>query len=383
MEENKVGQASRLVSDVVDGYQNYLFHEYIPGLKFKTYEAIQSRNMRRFAKEIASGEVSEADVKMLSALQTNAAYGHLNYALMDRNPTIQHILQLGLLAPDFLEARARFTGQALKSLAGKKGGNEQFKAIATLAAIQAGIAYTLTTLGGDEYDPKHPFEVIHKGRRYALRSVPEDLDRLFFQGGDSRREFVSSRINPVAQKIDQLRTGINYRGEKTTSMETMEELLANYIPITARSIPAIRNLTESGKNNPVSPLEQLAGSLGLRVSRYSPISETYSLASKWKESKGIEKDRGSYPVSKYQQLRYALEDGDEVRAKKEFDALVKSGEPSSKIRTGFRESLYHPFAGSASKDSEFSKSLTGKDKMIYDLAVKKRSEIWNRFQRIK
>lgn len=370
------GKAATAVADVIDGYQNYLFHQYIPGLKFKTYEAIRERNAKLYAKDVAAGKLSESDVKLLSAEQTNAAYGHLNYALLDRNPTMQHLLQLSLLAPDFLEARTRFTGQAVKGLLGSKVGTEQFRAIATIAAVQAAIAYTATTLGGDEWDAKHPFEAVHKGRRYTLRSVPEDIASLL---SDSR-QFIYGRINPLTVKgATQLVTGVNYRGEKTTALETMEELLAQYIPITARSVPALRKLTETSRQSPISPLEQLAGSIGVRISRKSPITDTFRLAGDWMEKQGVPKDKGSYPVSKYQQLRYALEDGDLSRAGEEFDKLKKTSS-AEKIASGFHESINHSFTQSRAMDEKFRASLSKKDLAVYDLAQRRRVDISNRFR---
>lgn len=370
------GAAGRLISDVIDGYQGYLFHQYIPSLKAKTWRHIQERNMKRFAKKIASGEVTEADVKFLTSEQTNAAYGHLNYALLDRNPTMQHILQLGLLAPDFLEARSRFVGQALKP---SKAGHEQFRAIALLAAVQAGTAFTLSALMGDEWDPKHPFEVTHKGRTYFLRSVPEDLFRLFFSGADKRREFVSARVNPAAQKAWQMVSGINYRGEKVGFWDTIGELLTNYIPITARSLPGVRELTATSRNNPVSPLEQLAGSMGLKISRYSPITKVYQLAHDWEKSQGIAADTGSYPVSKYQQLRYALEDGNMEKAQAEYKKIRATGVVPGKIASGFKESITHPFTSSKATDEAFRKSLNAQGKNQFDQAMQRRQDILKRF----
>ncbi len=374
----KTGKAGETVANVIDGYQDYLFHQYIPGLKYKTYEAILQRNSKRYEKELAKGELTESDIKLLSAEQSNAAYGHLNYALLDRNPTIQHLAQLSLLAPDFLEARGRFAGQAFKGI-NSKVGQEQLRAVALLAVAQAGSAIVLSNLMGDKWDPKHPFEVIHNGRRYAMRSVPEDL----FSLAKDTRQFIYSRVNPLTVRGGvQLATGLNYRGEKTSAGETMAELMAGYIPITARSLPGLRELTQTGRNNPVSPLEQLAGSLGLRVSRYSPISETYKLASDWQESNDIPKDKGSYPISKYQQLRYALEDGDMDRAQSEYEELKKTMLPS-KIKTGLSESVSHPFTGSKANDAKFVASLKGYDWELYDLALKKRQEIISRFGNVK
>ena len=370
----KLGRPGEAISDVIDGYQDYLFHQYIPGLKFKTYQAILGRNMKRYAGELKSGEMTPADVKITSAEQSNAAYGHLNYALLDTNPTMQHLKQMALLAPDFLEARARFAGQAVKGLSSPVGA-EQLKAIAILAAAQAGSAYILSNVTGGQYDPHHPFEVVHNGRRYAMRSVPEDI----FSFLKDRRQFIYGRVNPLLVKGGvQLGTGLNYRGEKVSPLDTFTELLAGYIPITARQLPGLRSLTETSRQNPVSPLQQLAGSLGLRISRYSPVSETYKLAGKWMDSQKLDRSKGSYPISKYQQLRYALEDGDLDRAKLQYDALAKTTIPG-KLRRGFRESIEHPFTGKKATDAAFAKTLSGYNLELYHQALRTRVNMLRAF----
>jgi hypothetical protein len=370
----KLGRPGEAISDVIDGYQDYLFHQYIPGLKFKTYQAILGRNMKRYAGELKSGDMTPADVKITSAEQSNAAYGHLNYALLDRNPTMQHLIQMGTLAPDFLEARSRFAGQAVKGLSSPVGA-EQLKAIAILAAVQAGSAYILSNVTGGQYDPHHPFEVVHNGRRYAMRSVPEDIFSLL----KDTRQFAYSRVNPLLVKGGvQLATGLNYRGEKTGPLDTFTELLAGYIPITARQLPGLRSLTETSRQNPVSPLQQLAGSLGLRISRYSPVSETYKLAGKWMDSQKLEHSKGSYPISKYQQLRYALEDGDMDRAKLQYDALAKTT-AYGKLRRGFRESIEHPFTGKKATDAAFAKTLSGYNLELYHQAIRTRVNMLRAF----
>jgi hypothetical protein len=373
----KLGRTGQAISDVIDGYQDYLFHHYIPGIKFKTYEAMLGRNSKLYAKELASGEMTLSDVKITSAEQANAAYGHLNYALLDRNPTIQHFIQMAALAPDFLEARTRFAGQAAKGLSSKVG-HEQFKAIAILAAVQAASAYIISNVTGGEYDSTHPFEVIHNGRRYFLRSVPEDIYAFL----KDRRQFIYGRVNPLLVKGGiQLGTGLNYRGEKVDTLDTITELLAGYIPITARQLPGLRSLTETSRQSPTSPLQQLAGSLGLRISRYSPVSETYRAAGDWMDSKKIERNKGSYPISKYQQLRYALEDGDMDRARDQYD-LLRQTMTMDKIDQGFKSSINHPFTGKKSTDEAFAASLTGHQRQLYLQALRTRQNMLNAFARL-
>src|SRR6185312_4227211 len=285
---------------------------------------------------------------------------------LDRSPTLQHLWQIAGLAPDFLEARGKIVAQAGKTLLGSKSGAEQLRAIAVLASAQAALAAVAAAATGGEWDPAHPFEMTRNGRSYTMRSVPEDMFRLFFSGPDVSREFISARLSPVVSKTVQGITGRNYRGEKTTLGETFWELATNYIPIMARWMPGIRELTKTSRDSPISPLEQLAGSSGLKISRYSPVTKTYQAATQWKEAQGIPRDTGVYPVSKYQQMRYALEDNDTDKAAAEFQKLLDAVPDSEtrdrqakrrKVILGFKESMSHPFTESKDMDAKFKKSL--------------------------
>src|SRR6185312_5321104 len=134
------GEAGRRVANMMEDFQTHLFDQYIPSLKWKTYQHALQRNLKRYAKDIKAGTVTVSDVKALTATQANAAYGHLNLALLDRSPTLQHLWQIAGLAPDFLEARGKFVAQAGKTLLGSKSGAEQLRAIAVLASAQAALA---------------------------------------------------------------------------------------------------------------------------------------------------------------------------------------------------------------------------------------------------
>jgi hypothetical protein len=264
-----------------DAYSRYLFHDYIPGLKMKTYEAILERNKSVFAKDLASGAVSLEDVKVTSAEQTNAAYGHLNYADLGRNPTISHIARALLLAPDFFEARARFAGQAVKGAVGGKVGREQILALGFLALAQATGAYTFAKLSGGEWDKKHPFEFTRHGKRYTMRSVPEDISSLI----KDPRMYFNNRMSPAASTADQLRTGLDWKGDRISAGDTLKEAAQKPIPL------SVRAMLKMGSKN-LTALEQLAGSIGLKISSANP-----------KMEKGIEiKDRTELLANKLRKL---------------------------------------------------------------------------------
>jgi hypothetical protein len=359
-----------------DAMQNWLFDTYIPSLKLKTYRAALERNTGRYAGEIKAGKVSSDQVKNLTAQQVNAAYGHLNYTEMGRNPTLQKFLRLVTLAPDFLEARGRFAGQAAKGIASKTG-REQLAALGFIGGALYLSARVANQIADKDPHWDDPFGVHIGNRRYTVRSVPGDIVELF----KDQRKFINGRLSPIVGKGTlEAVSGVNYRGEKASGVDVLKDMASGIVPLTLQ--PFTRGLSQTTKNNPVSVWQQLAGAMGVHVGRISPINEAYKLASDWKEKQGIPKDRGVYPTSKYQQLRYALEDNDLEKAKAEFTKLKADVKDKSKVAPGFSESLNHPFTDTKQNDEKMRASLSPEDKAKFDAAVKRRQEIWSRFQRI-
>lgn len=375
----KIPKVGERIKQFSDDFQTWLFESYIPGLKIKTYDAMVERNTKRHVDELASGAITESQVKYLSAQQSNAAYGHLNYADISRNPTIQHVMQMFLLAPDFLEARGRFTGQAAKGIAAKSG-REQFAAMALLAATFYASSRILNQVADGDPHWDEPFAVISGNRRYAMRSVPADI----YHAVHDTRKFISGRLSPVIGRgVLEGLTGVNYRGEPTEFTETIRNIIAGMVPLSVQ--PFTRGLSETSKDNPVSPLEQLMGSSGLHVSRYSPVSEIYKLAGEWQKEHakeyGLDKKRGVFPISKYQQLRYALDDNDAEKAAAEVARLMGEEKVDRRnLSIRFTESMRHPFTGSKETDKAFRSSLPKKDQELYDAAVKRRETLLLRFK---
>jgi hypothetical protein len=368
-------------------YSTFLFHQYIPRLKLETYLHIEDRNMTRYADDIKTGKVTPDDVSYLSAQQTNAAYGHLNYTDMGRNPTLQHVLQGVLLAPDFLEARGRFAGQAARGIV-STAGREQLAALATLAAtfwITARIGNKLTD---DDYHwTDHPFELKVGNRWYSMRSVPEDTYNLF----RDTRQFTYSRLSPIVGRgtIEML-TGRNYRGEKTPALEEAKELATRWIPIGLAALPGARELTATGHTNPVKWWEQFLGTVGLRVKRASPEYDAYNLADQWRKAQGLPENTGTYPESQYAPLKYALQDNDLTAAQSEWNKLIQATpalpghvSPSIRLQTGFRQSVFHPWTGNATDEVNFINSLPPADKAKVQEANQLRAEVYRRFQALK
>lgn len=66
-------------------------------------------NTRLYGEKLSGDQIAA-----LTARQLNAAFGGLNYKMLGRNKTLQDVMRLSFMAPDFTEARVRFVGQAAR-----------------------------------------------------------------------------------------------------------------------------------------------------------------------------------------------------------------------------------------------------------------------------
>ena len=121
--------------------------------------------------------------------------------------------------------------------------------------------------------------------------------------------------------------------------------------------------------------------MGLKISRYSPITKVNELANAWMKKNGVAKQEGIYQVSKYQPLLYALEDGDMDKAVKEYKKLL-SNSTADKISKGFSESIHQTFTGSTKNDEAFQQQLDEEGKQIYQRALDVKKSIIDKFDSI-
>ena len=170
------------------------------------------RNLERY-----EGKLSRFQIASLTADQGNAAFGGMNAMKLGRSATTQDILRLALIAPDFLEQRARFVGQALKPW-----GAEQRRAL-----IGGGIAaYTIcralnNMITGDPHWDK-PFSVIGKnGTEYRARLVQADIVQALTHAG----EFMDARLSPGAKLTVTSLTGRDNFGRKRTAQALWDTVM--------------------------------------------------------------------------------------------------------------------------------------------------------------
>ena len=380
-----IGPATKVMSEI-------LFEKYIPSLKLMTAERIMSGLKVLYRSELASGRVTEDDLMYEAARQANEAYGHQNYNDMGRSQTVQHILRMACLAPDFLESRVRQAATAATLPTGNKAASFAAINIASIAIGVFVVARALNALFNDG-DPRwdDAFGVVKGHRRYSLRFVGADM----LDAWKSPRKYIAGRVSPVIGKAVQYAiTGKDYRGQDEEFHRFLLDLIAGPIPISiAGAVPV------SSSNKDLNAFDSFVSAMGVGVSRYSPTQDMYDKAKEWKEKHGIEdktKDK-SYPPSPFRDLRNALIDQDEDLAKERLEALLKnpdiayihSDDPTvndrnenRKIAERFHNTLFRPLSGSWQNEPEFYADLSDNDKNLYKKAQDERVLIWDAFRKI-
>lgn len=244
---------------IAQKYATYLFKDYIPRLKMSMGVEAYHRNLARYYKD-GKGPMTKEQVAFLTAKQADAAFGELNYELMGRSKTTQDVLRLFLLAPDFLEARIRFVGQAISPYGNPniaKGiyDNEQFQAavVRGVAGMWVGARIVNAILNdGDMKLDKHFSIVTPKGmslfgldigeREYALRSIPGDIEHLI----KDPRSFAFFRVNPVFVKpFMEAVVGRDQFGRYRDSSQQVMDYISGFTPIPFQTKRGEWNLMES------------------------------------------------------------------------------------------------------------------------------------------
>lgn len=373
-------------------YQDYLFQSYIPRLKYTTYLHILERNRERYAPELATGRQTMGDIKYMSAQQANAAYGHLNYRDIGRNPTLQHMLQTFFLAPDFAEARGRFVGQAAKVGVAGKAGVEQFAALATIAATFYVTARILNKLNDDDYHFEEPFGFVRGNRVYSMRSVPEDMWRLF----NDQRRFVYNRLSPIIGRgIVERLSGVDIQGRKVDAADALKDSIASAIPLTLRNAPVLNEYVPKGvRNDTINAWESFAGTIGLQIRRQTKTGlvnkDIESFMSKTQDpqlkKEYKRKQQQTLPESEYKKLKQALDDGDEKGIADAFKELRQKGHSRDII---FRTINPRTEAGSVKMPgfskaaiSAYTAQMTEKQRKNYEESIAEREEMYRRLKKV-
>jgi hypothetical protein len=349
------------LGDKLQTYQHWLFQDYIPRLKMEMATHALERNRGVYAKDLASGKLTEDQLLHITANQANAAFGELNYEMMGRNKTFQDGLRLAFLAPDFLEARGRFVGQALKGY-----GREQLTALTLGAATLYITARMMNKMISGEYhfEPEHAFDVMHNGRAYSIRTVQGDLLHLAF----NPRSFAYTRLNPVTTRtLFEIGTGRDQFGRPRSALDQVKDFASTIVPISIRG--ALKQPEQKW-------WEGFINSLGVTERRATASDSVYKLADDFKKKHGIqEPGEFIYDPEKdpYRGTKLALMFDTPQSAAQEMKLAVDKGATDWKhIGAYFNEFGKKPFTGSKAREKDFWNTLSPDQQKIYKDAVNER-----------
>jgi hypothetical protein len=206
-----------IIGPLYHTYVDYLFKSYLPKIKMGMALNALQRNRRVYGKNLNNHQIVA-----LTAKQANAAFGGLNYKLLGRNKTLQDVMRLTLMAPDFTEARARFAGQA-----SRPHGREQLVALLVGALGIYTLARILNFMLTDQGQWDKPFSLVLDGREYRLRTVQGDLLEAVSHPG----EFVRNRLSPLLGTSIQVLEGRDRFGHKQSLSRLARDMARNNVPI--------------------------------------------------------------------------------------------------------------------------------------------------------
>jgi hypothetical protein len=252
-------------------YSDYLFGDYIPRLKTQMAVEAYDRNLKRFDGAIQAGKITTNQIAEITSNQANAAFGELNYITMGRSPQTQALLRFAFLAPDFLEARARFAGQALTPF-----GREQQAALIRGAVGLYVSARVVNQVLDDDPHWDRPFSLVIKGYEYKMRSLPGDIWNLLQEPSS----FVMHRLNPTMTKpLGEMMFGKDDFGRKRDLGGQAIDFVKGVVPIPLQSFTR-----SGGEGRTVDRLETGAmSSFGITRSKYrsdaAALAHQYALGS--------------------------------------------------------------------------------------------------------
>ena len=202
-------------------YTDYLFKSYLPRVKMAMALNALERNTRIYGDKLSADQIGA-----LTARQANAAFGGLNYKLLGRNKTLQDVMRLAFMAPDFTEARARFVSQAARPY-----GREQLTALIGGALAFYTVGRILNQAVDNDPHWDKPFSLVHNGKEYKLRTVQGD----FWSAVNEPGKYVRNRLSPLASTSIMAAEGRDRFGRKQSLGELAKDVATSNVPIPLQS----------------------------------------------------------------------------------------------------------------------------------------------------
>jgi hypothetical protein len=243
-----------------------LFEQMIPALKLQMYASEKDAL-------VAKG-MDAAEAGKLAASRSNKTFGGMNLAELGRDKNLQNFLKTFTLAPDFWEARYRYTGSAVTSLFTKGESAALYRKV----ALAIGSAYLAMTIANKvktghwmfENEAGHSMDVSLGqdsngknvwfrpfGTTLDLLRLPMDLAQSILQNGDVSgiSTDIRDRVSALMQPIASLTYNTDAFGNKIFQPSTPTDPLAKQwgdflgtlpvIPSNASNLSQITNPNQS------------------------------------------------------------------------------------------------------------------------------------------
>jgi hypothetical protein len=381
------------IGDLSGKFTDWMFRDYIPKIMMKVGLKALQANRRRYSDKLSESELAE-----LTAQQMNAAGGLLNKRLqgasnnfwsrLGADKRVMDFNRLLLLAPQFLEARARVVAQAFKPY-----GAEQRKMLIVQALTMYVGARVLNQLLNDDphWEEKALFGVVYHGKLYSIRTIVGDA----WHAVSDPKSFAAGRLSPwgrlFIETVTQrdLRTGA--RKEPPMQTEWMpSRVVQNALVDVARWLMPIGS---EGFLPGAAGREQTAGgmalaSLGIGSRKYTPAMQVQEWARDFNR-KGDpaartfqrHQDADAHADSAYRKLDALLDAGNLKQAQTEYLELLKDGHKATAAATRYNE-VNRAFTGRLDREKDFRAGLNAAQKQIYDRAIAERKARNEAFQKM-
>ncbi len=228
-------------------YADYLFKSYLPRIKMAMAQNALKRNT-----EVYGDKLTKDQILNLSADQANAAFGGVNLRVLGRSKTFQDVARLALMAPDFLEARARFVGQAAKPY-----GREQATALIIGALGMYTASKLLNAALSKDHDPRlldpNPFSVHVGDSDYAFRTIQGDI----VDAIEDPLRFMRNRFSPLAKFTAESATGKDRFGQQQDLKDRVLQAAKGEVPIPFQ--PWVQKPEESAVQKTLESIFKMVG----------------------------------------------------------------------------------------------------------------------------
>lgn len=223
------------VGPMLHGISEWTFNHLIPEASAKMYLASLEKNQARYSQPGWFGlrrGLTHDEISELTAKQVNNASGMQNdqwLALkgtgMFHSQTWLDMERLFMLAPEFLKARVKFTGEAAMPYM-----HEQRVALLRGALYLYGASRLLNVLLSDDHDPhlETPLGVKIGDTVFTFRNIPSDIAH----GIQDPRSFFWNRVNPSTTKpaIEMLTGRDPITGRERDMVQQIHDLFSNASP---------------------------------------------------------------------------------------------------------------------------------------------------------